>query len=139
VPSFRTHAVGPGQLAVYTDVNGNTGYLASSRRFKENIEDMADSSSGLMKLRPVTYNYKHEVGGTSPDTPRALEYGLIAEEVAAVYPDAVAMLPNGEAQTVHYNKINAMLLNEVQKQHRRVEELMARVAVLEGLLATAPK
>jgi hypothetical protein len=139
VPSLRTWPVSTGTLAVYTDVNGNTGYLASSRRFKEDIEDMGDSSNALMQLRPVTYHYKRDVGGLTSEVPRTLEYGLIAEEVAEVYPDAVATMPNGDAQTVQYNKINAMLLNEVQRQHRRVEELMARVAVLERLLATAPK
>jgi|688.fasta_scaffold21638_7 hypothetical protein len=139
VPSLRTWPVSTGTLAVYTDVNGNTGFLASSRRFKEDIEDMGDSSNLLMKLRPVTYHYKRDVGGVTGDGPRALEYGLIAEEVAEVYPDAVAMMPNGDAQTVQYNKINAMLLNEVQKQHRKIEELTARLAALESLLTTTPK
>ena len=92
---------------------GQLGVCSSSRRFKENIRDMGDSSSNLMKLRPVTYLYKPEYD----KGPRSLQYGLIAEEVAEVYPDLIAYEPDGKPLTVNYQNLSAMLLNELQKQH----------------------
>ncbi|MFN7977305.1 MAG: tail fiber domain-containing protein [Vicinamibacterales bacterium] len=125
-------------VAVLVDGNGQLGTINSSRRYKEDIQDMGEASSGLMKLRPVTYRYsKPYADGSKP-----IDYGLIAEEVEQVYPDLVVHLENGDVQTVQYQKINAMLLNEVQKQHRQIGEqqqeldtLKARLAALEKLLA----
>ena len=92
---------------------------------------MGASSTGLMRLRPVTFRYKQAQAG-------GLEYGLIAEEVAAVFPDIVVYDDAGRPETVQYRKVNAMLLNEVQHQHRelttqrqQIEDLLARVARLE--------
>jgi hypothetical protein len=65
-----------------------------------------------------------------------IDYGLIAEEVAEVYPDLVTYTNDGQVETVQYNKVNAMLLNEVQRQQREIGELKARLAALERLLAT---
>jgi hypothetical protein len=91
---------------------------------------MGDASSGLMKLRPVTYRYKQAYAdGTKP-----IDYGLIAEEVEQVYPDLVAHLADGEVETVQYQKINAMLLNEVQKQHAELEQQRALLAALKARL-----
>ncbi len=119
-------------VPVMIDGNGQLGTVNSSRRYKDDIQDMGEASSGLMKLRPVTYRYQQPyVDGSKP-----IDYGLIAEEVEEVYPDLVAHLANGEVETVQYHKINAMLLNEVQKQHRTIEDLKARLAALESLLAT---
>ena len=100
------------------DSTGQLGTISSSRRYKEDIQDMGEASSGLMKLRPVTYRYTQAYA----DGSKPIDYGLIAEEVEQVYPDLVAHLKNGDVETVQYHKINAMLLNEVQKQHRRLEE-----------------
>ena len=122
-------------VTVMIDANGQLGTVNSSRRYKEDIRDMGDASSGLMRLRPVTYRYTQAYA----DGSRPLDYGLIAEEVAEVYPDLVARLQNGEIETVQYHKVNAMLLNEVQKQHRRIEELTERLATLERLLTSTPK
>ncbi len=122
-------------VTVMIDANGQLGTVNSSRRYKEDIRDMGDASSGLMRLRPVTYRYTQAYA----DGSRPLDYGLIAEEVAEVYPDLVAHLQNGEIETVQYHKVNAMLLNEVQKQHRRIEELTERLATLERLLTSTPK
>ena len=95
-----------------------------------------------MRLRPVTYRYQQPYADDS--TP--IDYGLIAEEVDAVYPGLVTHLANGDVETVQYHKINAMLLNEVQKQHRQIgtqqrelDDLRARLTELERLLATAMK
>jgi hypothetical protein len=103
--------------AVYINSNGQLGTLTSSRRFKEQIRDMGDSTNALMKLRPVTFLYKPEYS----DGPRTLQYGLIAEEVAEVYPDLVAYEPDGKPYTVKYQYLATMLLNEMQKQYHRAE------------------
>jgi Chaperone of endosialidase len=117
---------------VVIDGQGQLGTVSSSRRFKTDIQDMAAASSNLMRLRPVTYRYKQPYAdGSMP-----IDYGLIAEEVAEVYPDLVAYTSDGQVETVQYHKVNAMLLNEVQKQHREIGELKARLAALERLLTT---
>ena len=77
---------------------------------------MADATSGLMKLRPVRFRYKKDI-----DPSGLQQYGLVAEEVAKVYPDLVVYDDKGQPQTVRYHFINAMLLNEVQKQARHIE------------------
>lgn len=127
-------------VEVVIDSNGQLGTINSSRRFKNDISDMGDASSGLLKLRPVTFHYKQP----SADGVERLEYGLIAEEVARVYPEAVTYTPSGETETIQYHKINAMMLNEIQKQHRTIEEqaqeldaLRERLAVIEKALQTA--
>ena len=122
-------------VTVMIDANGQLGTVNSSRRYKEDIQDMGEASSGLMRLRPVTYRYTQAYA----DGSRPLDYGLIAEEVWEVYPDLVARLGDGTIETVQYHKVNAMLLNEVQKQHRRIEELTERLATLERLLTSTPK
>src|SRR5215469_14365538 len=78
---------------------------------------MEDSSSALMRLRPVTFLYKPEYD----EGQRTLQYGLIAEEVAEVNPVLVAYEPDGKPYTVKYQYLTTMLLNEVQKQYRRAE------------------
>ncbi len=105
-------------VPVFVDDTGLLGTVVSSRRFKEQIQDMGDSSSPLMKLRPVTYLYKPEYS----KGPRTLQYGLIAEEVAQVYPELAAYDKDGQPYTVRYQYLAPMLLNELQKQYRRSEE-----------------
>ena len=94
-----------------------TQCTTSSRRFKEQVRDMGDSTNDLMKLRPVTFFYKPEYANGE----HTLEYGLIAEEVAKVYPELVAYDKDGQPYTVRYQYIATMLLNEVQKQNHRAE------------------
>ena len=125
----------PNAVAVMIDSAGQLGTVSSSRRYKEDIQDMGDASSGLMRLRPVTYRYTQAYA----DGSKPIDYGLIAEEVEEVYPDLVAHLQNGEVETVQYHKINAMLLNEVQKQHREITDLKARLEALERLLVSEKK
>ena len=134
-----------GGTAVYVNTNGRLGTVLSSRRYKQDIEEMGDASSNLMKLRPVAFHYRPEYA----DGPRTMQYGLIAEEVAEVYPELVVYDPEtGRPQTVSYHLVNAMLLNEVQKQQRKISEqekltsalkkevsfLNERLAKLEALL-----
>ena len=113
-------------VAVVIDSNGQLGTVSSSRTVKRDIEDMGDTTGAIMGLRPVRFRYK--VHG--PDSPE--QYGLVAEEVAEVAPDLVARNQNGEIETVYYDKVNAMLLNQVQTQQRVIEKLESRLAELES-------
>lgn len=97
--------------------NGNQlGTAASSERFKRDIQDMGDVSSKIMKLRPVTFYYKKH-------TDNVLQYGLIAEEVMEVMPEIVNLDEEGKPFTVRYHDLPAMMLNEIQKLQKRIEEL----------------
>ncbi|MGH7266005.1 MAG: tail fiber domain-containing protein [Candidatus Rokuibacteriota bacterium] len=89
----------------------------SSSRFKEDVRDIGDASRGLGRLRPVTFRYRRaEADGTHPR-----QYGLIAEEVAAVYPELVQYGATGRPLAVRYHELPAMLLNELQRQQRQLE------------------
>jgi hypothetical protein len=134
-----------GGTPVVVNSNAQLGVEVSSRRYKEDIQDMGDASQGLLRLRPVTFHYKKaDFDGSKP-----LEYGLIAEEVADVYPELVVRGVDGQVQSIQYQKFPAMLLNELQKQHQQIEEqrrdaelqkktiekLEGRLAALEAELA----
>ena len=110
-------------ITVLIDSNGQLGTISSSRRYKEDIRDLADASSGLMRLRPVQFRYKDAYA----DGSKPAEYGLIAEEVADVFPNLVVYDRDGRPETVQYHKLVPMLLNEMQKLQRQVEELKARL------------
>ena len=104
---------------------GLLGHLSSSGRYKENIKPMGDSSEALYRLKPVTFRYKKEVDRTQSST-----FGLIAEQVAEVNPDLVACNAEGQPEGVHYEQVNAMLLNEFLKEHQTVVELKKEIAAL---------
>lgn len=110
---------------------GQIGIIPSSIRYKENIADMAGASSGLMSLRPVTYQYNFD------RTPagRVPQYGLIAEEVAKVYPHLVSRTPDGSIETVMYQYLPPMLLNELQKQQRTITAQQSALDALRSELA----
>src|SRR5262245_32297544 len=112
--------VGAGGTTCYVDNNGKLGVFLSARRYKENIQCMDDASAALFSLKPVTFRYKPEFDKSG--TPH---FGLIAEEVAAVAPDLVTHDAKGQLSTVRYEAVNAMLLNEFLKEHRKVQELEA--------------
>jgi hypothetical protein len=95
---------------------GQLGTVSSSRRFKKEIKPMDQTSEAILALKPVTFEYKSDSTGTP-------QFGLIAEEVAEVNPDLVVRDENGEIYTVRYDAVNAMLLNEFLKEHRKVEQL----------------
>jgi hypothetical protein len=118
-------------VPVVIDENGQLGTVVSSRRFKENIADMGDASSLLMRLRPVTFHYRDDRNPAGA----ALQYGLIAEEVASVAPGLVAHAADGEVETVFYEFLPPMLLNELQKQQRSLDAQKARIAGLENTIA----
>jgi hypothetical protein len=122
-----------GGVAVYINSHGQLGTLTSSRRFKQDIEDMGEASEKLMRLRPVTFRYND----AAEKGPHALQYGLIAEEVARVYPDLVQYDKQGKPFTVYYHLLTPMLLNELQKEHRQVEAQKAEITVLKQTQASA--
>jgi len=118
-------------VAVFIDSNGQLGTINSSERFKKDIRDMENASRRLLELRPVTYHYKQ----SSEDGTRVLEYGLIAEEVAKVYPELVVYGADGKIETVQYHKLTPMLVNEV-KRLNSVNVLQAQeIAVLKQEIA----
>ena len=102
---------------------GLLGHASSSRRYKEDIRPMEKTSEALYRLHPVTYRYKKEI-----DRTQSTAFGLIAEEVAKVNPNLIACNSQGQPESVHYEMVNAMLLNEFLKEHQTVEELKATVA-----------
>ena len=87
---------------------------------------MDKESSDLMRLRPVTFRYKKEYDSGEG----RLQYGLIAEEVVEVYPELVVYDDTGKVKTVEYQKLPAMLLNELQKQHGKFQEQEAVITEL---------
>ena len=112
-------------VAVYVESSGKLGTITSSRRYKQQIAEMSAESDVLMKLRPVSFYYRPEL-----DETQLRQYGLVAEEVAAVAPGLVAFDQEGTPQTVRYHFVNAMLLNEVQKQRRQLEAQDAEIREL---------
>jgi hypothetical protein len=118
-----------GGSAVYVNSSGQLGVLTSSARFKENIRSMDDASDVLLALHPVTFRYKP---GLDPKgTP---QFGLVAEEVEKVDPDLVLRDATNGIYSVRYEAVNAMLLNEFLKEHRRLQEQNAKVDALEKRL-----
>ena len=100
---------------------GQLGTAASSERFKKDIATMEKASEAVLSLRPVTFHYKTDAKGTP-------QFGLIAEEVAKVNPALVLPDKEGKPYTVRYDQVNAMLLNEFLKEHRKVQDLEANAA-----------
>jgi hypothetical protein len=115
-------------IPIVIDSNGQLGTTSSSRRVKRDIEDMGDTTGTILSLHPVRFRYYAH----GPDSPR--QYGLIAEEVAEIAPDLVARNKDGEVETVYYDKVNAMLLNHVQKLTREKDALAEIVRRLESRL-----
>jgi hypothetical protein len=110
-------------VAVFVNSSGQLGTVTSSRRFKHEIADMGAESDLLMKLRPVAFYYKPEL-----DETQTRQYGLVAEEVAKVAPQLVVYDKDGAPQTVRYHFVNAMLLNEVQKERQLLDEQQSTIA-----------
>ena len=122
VSGVRTATTGRADaVPVVIDSNGQLGTISSSRTVKRDIEDMGDTTGTLMALHPVRFHYKAH----GPDSPQ--QYGLIAEEVDEVAPDLVARDGDGTIRTVFYDKVNAMLLNQVQTQQRLIESFSNRM------------
>src|SRR5207248_2534648 len=104
--------------AVKIDSTGHLGAVTSSARFKEAIKPMDKDSEAILALEPVSFRYKHEL-----DPDGIPQFGLIAEQVEKVNPDLVIRDTDGKVNTVRYEAVNAMLLNEFLKEHCKVQEL----------------
>jgi hypothetical protein len=104
-------------VGVIIDTNGHLGTKTSSERFKEAIKPMDKASEAILALKPVTFRYKHEL-----DPEGIPQFGLVAEQVEKVNPDLVARDDQGKVNTVRYEAVSAMLLNEFLKEHYKVEE-----------------
>jgi hypothetical protein len=105
-------------IPVLIDSNNKLGTTTSSKRFKEDITPMDKVSEAILALKPVTFRYKKDIdpAGTS-------QFGLVAEDVEKVSSDLVVRDKEGKPYSVRYDQVNAMLLNEFLKEHRKVEEL----------------
>jgi hypothetical protein len=130
-----------GGIPVIVNSGGRLGTTTSSARFKEDVHSIDSESDGLMKLRPVAFRYKesHEPG-------RLRQYGLIAEEVAEVYPELVVNDDEGRPFAIRSQLLDPLLLNELQKQRRsiesqrvEIESLKTQLAKLEARLESDPK
>jgi hypothetical protein len=120
-------ATASGGAAVFVvGEGGKLGTMPSSARFKDEIKPMDKASEAILALRPVSFRYKKEV-----DPQRVAQFGLVAEEVEKINPDLVIRDAQGRPQTVRYEQVNAMLLNEFLKEHKTVQEQGATIARLE--------
>ena len=106
----------------------------SSRRYKHDIKPMDNASEAILALKPVTFRYNKEYDAT-----QTVAYGLIAEDVAQVYPDLVGRNREGQPESVRYEQINAMLLNEFLKEHKKGEAQQATIAELKSTVAQQQK
>jgi hypothetical protein len=123
-------------IPVLIDSAGQLGTVSSSRALKQDIQDVGVLADRLLELRPVAFRFKQHVA-TDPDTP--LQFGLIAEQVAEVFPELVVNDEAGKPQTVKYHLLSSLLLGELQKQHGEIqkqhgelEELRSRLAAIES-------
>ena len=117
-------------VTVVIDSNGQLGTVSSSIRYKEDVNEMGEASSRLLDLKPVTFRYKE----TRDNGERPLEYGLVAEEVAQVFPDLVVFNSQGHPETVKYRLLSSLLLNELQKQHQQLGGQVAEIRELKEQL-----
>lgn len=123
-----------GSQAVYVNSEGKLGAQVSARRFKDEIKLMEQASEVIYGLKPVTFRYKPEIEPTRP-----LGFGLIAEEVENISPDLVMRGSDGKANSVRYDAVNTMVLNEFLKEHEKVQEQQATIADLKLRMARQEK
>ena len=117
-----------GGTQVFVNTNGKLGTTPSSRRFKDDIRPMDDASDAILALKPVTFHYKKD--------PNAIpQFGLVAEDVEAIDPDLVVRDKEGQANSVRYEAVNAMLLNEFLKEHKAFLEEQRKVHEQESTIA----
>ena len=126
----------PNGSQVLIDSTGHLGTFSSSRRYKEDIREIGDASNRLMELQPVQFRYRQPAS----DGSKPLQYGLVAEDVDTVFPELVVHDGSGRIESVQYHELPALLLNELQKQHRVIADqaevirsLTKRLEVLEAV------
>ena len=133
IGNIRNAIVAPDAAPVLVDSSGKLGTTnGSARRLKSGIQPMESASETILSLKPVTFHYKG-------DNTNARQFGLIVEQVADVNPDLVVRDKDGELTTVRYDAVNAMLLNEFLKEHRKGEEQDVAISQLESTLAQQQK
>ncbi len=120
----------PSGVGVIVDNNGKLGTIVSSARYKEGIKPMDKASEAILSLQPVTFRYKQQL-----DPDGIPQFGLVAEDVEKVNPNLVARDDQGKPYTVRYEAVNAMLLNEFLKEHRKVEQQQATITQLKSAVA----
>jgi len=118
-------------VGVIINASGQLGTIQSSARFKDQIKPMDKASEAILKLEPVTFRYKHEL-----DPDGIPQFGLVAEQVEKVNPDLVAYDEQGKPYTVRYEAVNAMLLNEFLKEHRKIQEQAACITKQDGKITS---
>jgi hypothetical protein len=124
VTQFGTGALG-------ANTGNDNGVASSSRRYKEDIQSMGDASGRLYLLRPVSFRYrKPDEQGRKP-----VQYGLIAEEVAETFPELVVYNERGEPETVAYQTLSVLLLNELNKEHEQVDRQARQIDALHEAVA----
>jgi hypothetical protein len=119
---------------VKIDATGKLGTVLSSARYKEAIKPMDKTSESILRLRPITFRYKKEF-----DPDGVTQFGLVAEDVERVCPELVVRDEEGKPLTVRYEAVNAMLLNEFLKEHRKVEEQATKLAEQDQLITEQQK
>lgn len=120
----------PSGAEIRIDGMGHVGTRTCSARFKRDIKSMDKLSEVILKLKPVTFQYKEEV---DPDATR--QFGLVAEDVEKISPDLIVRDAEGKPYTVRDDAVNAMLLNEFLKEHRKVEEQATTIAEMQKQVA----
>jgi hypothetical protein len=115
---------------VFIDANGQLGTIKSSRVYKEDIHPMGSVSERLLALHPVTFRYKEPYD----DGSKPVEFGLIAEDVAQVFPELVVSDAEGKPETVRYDLIATLMLNEFEKEHTQLAELKKQVAGMAAVI-----
>ena len=121
-------------VGVIIDTNGHVGTIVSSERFKDNVQPIGKASEAILSLEPVAFRYKKEL-----DPKGIPQFGLVAEQVEKVNPDLVARDDQGKPYTVRYEAVNAMLLNEFLKEHRKVEEQNRKIREQEATITRLDK
>ena len=115
ITGSTTNDVGS-SVTVLIDNTGRLGTIPSSRKYKKDIQDIHEASAHLMQLRPVSFKYKNQPDSTP------VEYGLIAEEVAQIFPELVVYNNDGQPETVRYHQLPPLLLNEYQHQQKKLND-----------------
>jgi hypothetical protein len=119
----------PRGTPVFINANGQLGTVTSSARFKDEIKPMERASEAILALKPVIFHYKKEV-----DPEGIQQFGLVAEEVEKVNPALITRDADGKPYTVRYEAVNAMLLNEFLKEHRRVEDQNRKIEMQQATI-----
>ena len=121
-------------VQVFVNTDGRLGTLTSSARFKEEVKPMDQASEAILAFKPVTFRYKKEM-----DPKSVPQFGLVAEDVEKINPDLVVRDKEGKPYSVRYDLVNAMLLYEFLKEHKKVEEQQETIAELKSIVALQQK